>query len=102
LLTSQTGIDPAIDGHKNTVTYEESHSVPQNKDTNPNGNFYEIRKTTVNESSGLDANPVDHRVFKIINPSKKNPHSGCQHRNCSRRQEVSRHNAHCSQITMYG
>jgi primary-amine oxidase len=50
--------------------------VPQNEQTNPNGNFYEIRKTTVNESSGLDANPVDHRVFKIINPSKKNPHSG--------------------------
>ncbi|KAF1940335.1 copper amine oxidase-like protein [Clathrospora elynae] len=69
-------IDPAIDGHNNTVTYEESHSVPQNETTNPNGNFYEIRKTTVNESTGLDANPFDHRVFKIVNLSKKNPHSG--------------------------
>jgi primary-amine oxidase len=68
--------DPAIDGHNNTVTYEESHSVPQNAQTNPNGNFYEIRKTVVNESSGHDANPIDHRVFKISNPAKKNKHSG--------------------------
>jgi primary-amine oxidase len=75
-LTTSAGIDPAIDGHNNTVTYEESHSVPQNPETNPNGNFYEIRKTIVNESVGLDANPIDHRVFKIINPSKKNRHSG--------------------------
>jgi primary-amine oxidase len=30
----------------------------------------------VKESAGLDANPFDHRVFKIINSSKKNPHSG--------------------------
>jgi primary-amine oxidase len=71
-----TGIDPAIDGHNNSVTYEESHPVPQNPTTNPQGNFYEIRKTLVNESAGLDANPSDHRVFKIVNPSKKNPHSG--------------------------
>ncbi|KAF2024431.1 hypothetical protein EK21DRAFT_78722 [Setomelanomma holmii] len=69
-------IDPAIDGHKNSVTYEESHPVPQNPTTNPQGNFYEIRKTLVSESAGLDANPIDHRVFKIVNPSKKNPHSG--------------------------
>jgi primary-amine oxidase len=58
------------------VAYEESHTVPQNKDTNPNGNFYEIRKTAVTESIGLDANPFDHRVFKITNPFKKNTLSG--------------------------
>ncbi|KAL1793459.1 hypothetical protein ACET3X_008441 [Alternaria dauci] len=68
--------DPAIDGHKNTVLYEESHTAPWNKETNPNGNFYEIRKTTIDKSSGVDANPFDHRVFKIINPSKTNPKSG--------------------------
>ncbi|CAO2649268.1 Nn.00g066530.m01.CDS01 [Neocucurbitaria sp. VM-36] len=69
-------IDPAIDGHKNTVVYEESHTAPWNNETNPNGNLYEIRKTTVTKSSGVDANPSDHRVFKIINPAKKNQHSG--------------------------
>lgn len=30
----------------------------------------------MNRSAGLDANPQDHRVFKIINESKTNPHSG--------------------------
>ncbi|CAE7007373.1 hypothetical protein CFE70_001440 [Pyrenophora teres f. teres 0-1] len=68
--------DPAIDGHNNTVVYEESHTAPWDKETNPNGNFYEIRKTVVNKSIGLDANPADHRIFKIINPAKKNPKSG--------------------------
>lgn len=69
-------VDPAIDGHKNTVVYEESLTAPWNKETNPNGNWYEIRKTVVEKSSGLDANPADHRVFKVINPSKTNPKSG--------------------------
>ncbi|USP78558.1 Copper amine oxidase 1 [Curvularia clavata] len=69
-------VDPAIDGHKNTVVYEESLPAPWNKETNPNGNWYEIRKTVVEKSTGLDANPADHRVFKIINPAKKNPKSG--------------------------
>ncbi|KAI4944622.1 hypothetical protein J4E91_008627 [Alternaria rosae] len=68
--------DPAIDGHKNTVVYEESHSTPINATTNPAGNFYEIRKTVIDKSTGVDANPFDHRVFKIINPSKTNPKSG--------------------------
>jgi primary-amine oxidase len=71
-----TGIDPAIDGHKNTVLHEESHSAPWDKSTNPHGNLYEIRKTIVNRSSGLDAAPEHNRTFKIINPNKKNPISG--------------------------
>lgn len=69
-------IDPAIDGHNNTVLYEESHPAPWEPETNPNGNFYEIRKTYLTKSAGVDANPIDHRVFKIINPSKKNKFSG--------------------------
>ncbi|EUC30330.1 hypothetical protein COCCADRAFT_104234 [Bipolaris zeicola 26-R-13] len=69
-------VDPAIDGHKNTLVYEESHTAPWNKETNPNGNWYEIRKTIVDKSTGLDSNTADNRVFKIINPYKKNPKSG--------------------------
>ncbi|KAF2012523.1 copper amine oxidase-like protein [Aaosphaeria arxii CBS 175.79] len=69
-------IDPAIDGHKNTVLHEESHTAPWDPATNPNGNFYEIRKTVVERSAGLDAAPEHNRVFKIINPSKLNPLSG--------------------------
>ncbi|KAF2676768.1 copper amine oxidase-like protein [Lentithecium fluviatile CBS 122367] len=69
-------IDPAIDGHNNTVLYEESHAAPWDKETNPNGNFYEVRKNIINRSGGIDAAPEHNRVFKIINPHKTNPHSG--------------------------
>ena len=33
-------MDPAIDGHENSVIQEESHRVPQNDETNPAGNLY--------------------------------------------------------------
>ncbi|KAK7992080.1 hypothetical protein PG988_000874, partial [Apiospora saccharicola] len=69
-------IDPAIDGHKNTVVQEESLPVRLDKRTNPNGNFYEIRKTEIATSVGLDAAPHNNRVFKIQNHSKLNPISG--------------------------
>jgi primary-amine oxidase len=69
-------IDPAIDGHQNTALYEESHTMPWDEETNPNGNFYEIRKTVIEKSTGLDAAPEHNRTFKIINPNKKNPVNG--------------------------
>ncbi|KAF1957379.1 copper amine oxidase-like protein [Byssothecium circinans] len=69
-------IDPAIDGHKNTLVIEESHTAPWDKSTNPQGNLYEIRKTPVTHSSGHDAAPEHNRTFKITNPSVRNPHSG--------------------------
>jgi primary-amine oxidase len=69
-------IDPAVDGHQNTVLHEESHTMPWDPATNPNGNFYEVRKTTVHHSGGLDAAPHHNRVFKITNPNKINPVSG--------------------------
>ncbi|KAF2811427.1 copper amine oxidase-like protein [Mytilinidion resinicola] len=69
-------IDPAIDGHNNTVLHEESHTMPWDQATNPHGNLYEVRKTTVHRSAGLDAAPQHNRTFKIINPNKTNPVSG--------------------------
>lgn len=35
-----------------------------------------MQKTVLSKSTGVDANPIDHRVFKIINPAIKNPTSG--------------------------
>lgn len=69
-------LDPAIDGHSNTVMMEESHRVPMNPKTNPRGNYYEVRKTAIKQSSFADAEPMNNRVFKIVNPSKKNRVSG--------------------------
>lgn len=69
-------IDPAIDGHANTVMIEESHRVPMNAATNPKGNYYEVRKTPIKRATFADAAPMDNRVFKIVNPSRKNRISG--------------------------
>ncbi|KAK3068674.1 hypothetical protein LTS18_000567, partial [Coniosporium uncinatum] len=69
-------MDPAIDGHANTVVIEESHAVPRNPKTNPHGNYYEVRQTPVTTSTFADASPMDNRIFKIVNPNKKNGISG--------------------------
>lgn len=69
-------IDPAIDGHANTVIQEESHRVPMNPKTNPKGNFYEVRQTPITTSQWADAAPQHNRIFKIVNRSKKNRISG--------------------------
>ena len=69
-------IDPAIDGHKNTVVYEESLPMQIDEKRNPNGNMYEVRKTPITSSTGLDIDPLNGRVFKIQNWDKKNPISG--------------------------
>jgi primary-amine oxidase len=69
-------IDPAIDGHANTVTQQESLPMPVDSETNPNGNAYDVRETHVKTSVGLDAAPQNNRLFKIQNLDKRNPVSG--------------------------
>jgi len=69
-------IDPAIDGHSNTVIQEESHPVPLNTVTNPRGNYYEVRKTPIKRSGWADAAPQHNRVFKMVNTTRKNRISG--------------------------
>ncbi|KAJ5232125.1 hypothetical protein N7468_005081 [Penicillium chermesinum] len=69
-------IDPAVDGHTNSVVIEESHPVPMNAATNPHGNFYKVTKETVKRSSWVDAAPQLNRTIKMVNPRKTNPISG--------------------------
>ncbi|RMD44074.1 hypothetical protein DV735_g1060, partial [Chaetothyriales sp. CBS 134920] len=69
-------IDPAVDGHDNTVVIEESHPVPINKHTNPAGNLYAVRQSPVTKSTWVDASTIDNRIVRIINPHKTNPISG--------------------------
>jgi primary-amine oxidase len=66
-------LDPAVDGHENSVYLEESHPVRMNKITNPEGNFYAVRKTPVEQSSWYDAAPQHNRIVKMVNPNKINP-----------------------------
>ncbi|KAI9743826.1 MAG: hypothetical protein M1818_002560 [Claussenomyces sp. TS43310] len=69
-------IDPAIDGHANTIVNEESLPLPMSKEINPWGNGYEVRQTPITKSAFLDASPWTNRTIKITNPSSINPISG--------------------------
>ena len=69
-------MDPAIDGHANTVFKEESLPIPMNRETNPFGNGYEVRSTPITKSSWLDASPSTNLTIKMSNPHIRNPISG--------------------------
>jgi len=69
-------IDPAIDGHKNTIVQEDVVSLPISKERNPYGNAFVVEKQVIKKSGWADAAPQKNRVFKIINSAKKNPMSG--------------------------
>ena len=66
-------IDPAVDGHNNTIVTEESLPIPMNPDTNPHGNGYEVRRTPITTSSAIDASPFTNLTIKMTNPNKINP-----------------------------
>ena len=69
-------IDPAVDGHKNTVVQEESHPLPFTPELNPYGHGYEVVRTPLTTSCGMDAAPEKGRLFKIQNTDNVNPISG--------------------------
>lgn len=65
-------VDPAVDGFKNTVYYEDSVPLPEGPD-NPFSVGY-TTEPTVMKTSGTANTSVDrHRVFKIRNDSIINP-----------------------------
>ncbi|KAL4757666.1 copper amine oxidase [Aspergillus foveolatus] len=65
-------IDPAIDGHKNTVVYQDS--VPMAEDSNnPYLVGYTTNETVIKTSSSAETSVEKHRVFKIRNDSQINP-----------------------------
>ncbi|KAK4687181.1 primary-amine oxidase, partial [Tremellales sp. Uapishka_1] len=70
-------IDPAIDGHENTVVQEENVPMPFDKKNPPKDNLYGVgylvEKTPIKVAGWADAAPLNNRVFKITNPNKKNP-----------------------------
>jgi len=65
-------IDPAIDGFKNTVYYEDSVPMPEGPD-NPYGVGYVTQQTVIKTSGAADTSVERHRVFKIRNDGVINP-----------------------------
>lgn len=70
-------VDPELDGSlANSLVYEETTPLPRHPDTNPHGNAYIGKRTTIERSGGYDLDTKTGRVFMIENPSKKNPVNG--------------------------
>ncbi|ERS96171.1 hypothetical protein HMPREF1624_07707 [Sporothrix schenckii ATCC 58251] len=65
-------IDPAIDGHSNTLFYEESAPLPVDPETNNFGMGYQTQATVVQKAGFADLDVTRNRVFKIRNDSHIN------------------------------
>ncbi|BCR95198.1 amine oxidase [Aspergillus luchuensis] len=65
-------IDPALDGHKNTVYYEESVPLPEDE-KNPWLVGYTTEQTVMDKAGSADLDINRNRVFKIRNDNVINP-----------------------------
>ncbi|KAG2412590.1 hypothetical protein HFD88_010147 [Aspergillus terreus] len=65
-------VDPAIDGFKNTIYYEDSVPLPED-DKNPYLVGYTTEQTVISQSASAETDINRHRVFKIRNDSVINP-----------------------------
>lgn len=65
-------IDPAIDGHNNTLFYEESEALPVHTETNNFGMGYRATSTVIRQAGFADLNVTRNRTFKIRNDSHIN------------------------------
>lgn len=65
-------IDPALDGYKNTVYYEDSVPMPED-DSNPYFVGYTTEQNVIRNSGSASTNVEKHRVFKIRNDNIINP-----------------------------
>ena len=68
-------VDPAIDGHSNSLVSEEIRPMPRS-DFNPHGVGYTVEEAVIYESSGLDTDYDTNRNYKIQNISSRNPVNG--------------------------
>ena len=65
-------VDPAIDGHHNTITASEARPMPRSE-FNPHGSGYSVSETPLTTSGGHDLDFTLNRTFKITNPHSLNP-----------------------------
>lgn len=65
-------IDPAIDGHKNTIECCDTKLVPRGP-KNPHGNGFYNSDTPIERSTAFDCDQSVNRFVKIVNENKINP-----------------------------
>ena len=69
-------MDPAIDGHRNTIFREESLPLPMSPEVNPWGNGFQLVSHPISTSCWLDASPATNLTVKMSNTDIYNPISG--------------------------
>lgn len=69
-------IDPAVDGHENSLMVEESHAMEVDNEINRFGVGYVVKRDYVEKEGGMDLDHTVNRVFKIVNENKVNAVTG--------------------------
>ncbi|KAK1965012.1 copper amine oxidase [Colletotrichum sublineola] len=72
-------IDPAIDGHRNSLMVEETHPLPftgESDSYNPLGVGFVTKSEIIDKEAGIDLDFNTNRTFKIINESVINSTTG--------------------------
>lgn len=65
-------IDPAVDGHENSLVVEETVPMPPDERENPYMMGFTTESTVVEHETGLDLDHTRNRVFKIVNEGVMN------------------------------
>ncbi|KAI5958221.1 AMO2 [Candida theae] len=66
-------IDPAVDGHKNTVVFDDTVKMPKDNDLNPFGIGFVTDRHYVEKAGYVEQSPFTNRTYKIINENIINP-----------------------------
>lgn len=69
-------IDPAIDGHSNSITCQDIVPTPDDPELDPSGVGFTLAQTTIKKPGGYNLNTETSRTFKIQNRSVINKISG--------------------------
>ncbi|GKT76042.1 copper amine oxidase [Colletotrichum tofieldiae] len=72
-------IDPAVDGHRNSLLVEETHPITftgESDSYNPFGVGFITKSKIIDKEAGLDLDFNTNRTFKIINENVTNPTTG--------------------------
>lgn len=66
-------IDPAIGGHKNSLTITDSEAMPWDEEPNPYGTGYVTKEKIVRRAGFFENDVSKNRAFKIVNENIENP-----------------------------
>lgn len=66
-------LDPAVDGHRNSVAFDDVERMPENTKLNPYNVGFVTKRTFVEKSGHIEQSPFTNRAYKIVNENVINP-----------------------------